>query len=84
VSQAGDFRPKRVYRPTPKRRKLERAQSVTERSVDPAGTVSLRNVSDPDVPEAEGLALVAVCLKLDRRAVIFLVERLPDIQRLSL
>ena len=33
VSPAGDFRPKRVYRSTPKRRKLKRAQSAGEQSI---------------------------------------------------
>jgi hypothetical protein len=52
---------------------------------DPArmdGRCPLRNVSDPDVPEAERLALVAVRLKFDWGAVIFLVEGLTYVERL--
>src|ERR1017187_5704114 len=40
--------------------------------------------SHPDIPEANWLAMVAVCLQLDRRGVILFVERLADVKGLPL
>src|SRR5262245_57082742 len=42
-----------------------------------------RQFPHPDVAEAERLALVPVGLQLDRGAVEFLVERLPDVAGLA-
>ena len=47
-------------------------------------TTILIQFSDPDIPETDRLALVAVRLQLNWRGVVCLVERLPDVQRLAL
>jgi hypothetical protein len=39
----------------------------------------LIQLSHPDIPEAERLALVTVRLQLDRRGVVLLIEWLADI-----
>src|SRR5215475_3643582 len=44
----------------------------------------LIQLSDPDVPEADWLARIAVCLQLDRRCIELLVKRPSDIPRLAL
>ena len=44
----------------------------------------LWELSDPDVAEAQGLALVAMCLQLDRGAVELFVERLADVAGFAL
>src|SRR5579863_3694769 len=44
----------------------------------------LWQVADPDVAKAEGLAFIAVRLKLDGGAIVLLVERLADIEGLAL
>src|SRR6185503_14606349 len=50
----------------------------------PKGLPSSRKFANPDVPEAHGLALVAVSLKLDGRSVVLFVEGLAYIQSLAL
>src|SRR5580658_5402579 len=44
----------------------------------------LLKLPNPDIPEADGLALVAMRLELNRSRSIRLVKRLADIQRLAL
>ena len=39
---------------------------------------------NPDVPETDRLAGIAVCLQLNRRRVVLLVRRLPDVEGLAL
>src|ERR1700733_7989021 len=44
----------------------------------------LLKIPNPDIPEADGFALVAMRLELDRSRSVRLVKRLADIQRLAL
>lgn len=44
----------------------------------------LIELSDPDIPKTDWLAPVTVRLKLNGSRCVFLVKRLPDIQRLAL
>src|SRR5438067_48764 len=46
-------------------------------------STSLIEFSDPDIPEADRLAWVAVRLQLKRGSVVLFVERLADVQRLA-
>src|SRR4029450_10735400 len=45
--------------------------------------VALGQLPDPDIPEADRLTRIAVRLQLDRRGVVLLVRRLPDVERLA-
>src|SRR5271163_3565891 len=48
------------------------------------GQLLLLKLPNPDIPEADGLALVAMRLEFDRSSRVGLVERLADVQRLAL
>src|SRR3954467_13886776 len=53
--------------------------------VTPRGPgVQLVQLSDPDVPKADRLARVSVCLQLDGSSIVLLVKRLPDVKSLAL
>src|ERR1700748_1366502 len=44
----------------------------------------LRKLSNPDIPKADWLTVIAVCLQFDWRGVILFVKRLPNVQRFAL
>lgn len=58
--------------------------AVSQTAVDHEPGPYLRKLSDPDISEADWLALIAVCLQLDWSSIIFLIEGLTYIKRLAL